>query len=157
MSDIVWAINPNRDHLRDLTQRMRHFSSDILAGRDIDFRFEAHDTARDIGLGADLRRQIFLIFKEAVNNIARHSGCASAKIEFRADRDSINLTVWDDGRGFNPAQNSSGHGLLSMRERAGELGARLEIQSADGQGTTVLLKVPLGRPRRLAGKRSLPE
>jgi len=154
MSDIVWAINPNRDHLRDLTQRMRHFSSDILAGRNIEFRFEAFDTGRDIRLGADLRRQIFLVFKEAVNNIARHSGCSRAEIEFRADRDSINLMLRDDGRGFDPVQGANGHGLPSMRERARELGARLHIASSYGQGTTVSLKVPLGRNRHPEGRRS---
>jgi len=153
MSDIVWAINPNRDHLRDLTQRMRHFSSDILAGRNIEFRFEALDTGRDVRLGADLRRQIFLIFKEAVNNIARHSGCSRAEIEFRADRDSISLTVRDDGRGFDRAQAGNGHGMLSMRARAKELSALLEIESAAGQGTTVSLRVPLGRSRYIGGKK----
>ena len=157
MSDIVWAINPNRDHLRDLTQRMRHFSSDILAGRNIGFRFEALDTGHDIRLGVDLRRQIFLIFKEAVNNIARHSGCSRAEIEFRTERDGLHLMLKDDGRGFDPAQNGNGHGLLSMRERARELGARLHIESANGRGTTVWLSVPLGRSRYLAVKRSPPE
>jgi len=59
----------------------------------------------------------------------------------------------DDGRGFDPAQAGNGHGMLSMRARARELSAQLEIESAAGQGTTVSLKVPLGRSRYIGGKK----
>jgi len=157
MSDIVWAINPNRDHLSDLTQRMRHFSSDILGGCNIEFVFEAHDMGRDIRLGTDLRRQIFLIFKEAINNVAKHSGCTKAEIEFRIQKDGISLTIRDDGKGFASTQTSSGHGLVSMHERARELGARLDIESDCGRGTTVSLNVPLGRRHWVSPPRSLPD
>src|SRR5262249_51186921 len=82
MSDIVWAINPQRDRLSDLTGRMRLFAGEICGGRDIKFHFQAYppDQANQVNqadqnlrLGADVRRQTFLIFKECVNNIVRHS------------------------------------------------------------------------------------
>src|SRR5262249_38491712 len=75
MSDIVWAINPRKDHLRDLTQRMRRFCSDTLTAHQIRFNFVAPSTEPDLKLGADLRREVFLIFKESVNNLARHAAC----------------------------------------------------------------------------------
>jgi signal transduction histidine kinase len=65
MSDIVWAINPERDSLGDLTQRMRHFASDVFTARGIEFRFRFPDAAPDVTFGANLRRELFLIFKEA--------------------------------------------------------------------------------------------
>src|SRR5262249_11150114 len=80
MRDIVWAINPKRDRLVDLTRRMRGFASDILTSRNIQFEFHAPERARELKLGPEVRRDVFLIFKEAVNNIVRHSGCARAKI-----------------------------------------------------------------------------
>jgi len=83
MSDIVWAIDPHKDHLSDLTQRMRRFASDVLTARNIDFEFEAPDAQRNLNLGADVRRQVFLVFKESINNIVRHSACSHVHIEFR--------------------------------------------------------------------------
>jgi signal transduction histidine kinase len=152
MSDIVWAINPQRDHLTDLTQRMRRFASDILSARDIGFRFRAPDAEQDIRLGADLRREVYLIFKETVNNLVKHSGCAEADIELRIVDGWLVLRISDDGRGFDPAQppaapngngaSLGGHGLLSMRRRAVALGGAFEVKSEPGRGTTSTLRVP---------------
>lgn len=153
MSDIVWAINPERDHLSDLTQRMRRFSGDILNARDIDFRFRAPSPEeRDIKLGADVRREIYLIFKESVNNLAKHSGCTEAELEFKVEGGWIIIRVSDNGRGFDPdgggqPDGMGGHGLNSLRRRAASLGGNLKIESALGRGTRVMLRVPVtGRP-----------
>jgi signal transduction histidine kinase len=94
-------------------------------------------------VGADLRRQVFLIFKEAVNNLARHSRCTQAQIEMRIENRWLTVKVADNGPGFDSAQASEGQGLASMRARAKELGGKLEISSNNKTGTTVLLKVPL--------------
>lgn len=152
MSDIVWAINPQRDHLSDLTQRMRRFASDILSARDIGFRFRAPDAEQDIRLGADLRREVYLIFKETVNNLVKHSECTEADLELRIVNGWLVLRVSDDGRGFDPNQpltasngngaSLGGHGLLSMRRRAVALGGTFEVKSEPGRGTTSTLKVP---------------
>jgi signal transduction histidine kinase len=143
MSDIVWAINPNKDHLRDLIQRMRRFASDLFTARQIEFSFDAPGEEQALRIGADLRRQVFLIFKEAVNNIARHSRCTQAQIEMRIEKRWLTVRVADNGPGFDSAQPSEGQGLASMQARAKELGGKLEIISNDQTGTTVLLKAPL--------------
>jgi signal transduction histidine kinase len=148
MSDIVWAIDPRKDHLSDLTQRMRRFASDVFTARNIAFEFETDDSARDIELGADVRRQVFLIFKESVNNIVQHSGCTRAAIEFHVRHDGIRLRLEDNGTGFDTAQEWDGHGLSSMRKRTQELGGTLEVALKDGGGTIVTLLAPRGRRRR---------
>ena len=74
MGDIVRAINPKRDHLIDLVQRMRRLASEVFAGRQMEFEFRAPESEGDLRLGANVRRDVFLIFKEAVTNAARHSG-----------------------------------------------------------------------------------
>ncbi|HEX8776424.1 MAG TPA: two-component regulator propeller domain-containing protein [Pyrinomonadaceae bacterium] len=154
MSDIVWAINPERDHLSDLTQRMRRFAGDILNARDIDFRFRvpAQDE-RDIKLGADVRREIYLIFKESVNNLAKHSGCTEAELEFKVEGGWIIIRVSDNGRGFDAdvggvePDGMGGHGLNSLRRRALALGGSFRVESERGRGTRVVLRVPVtGRP-----------
>jgi signal transduction histidine kinase len=148
MSDIVWAINPGRDRLGDLVHRMRRFASDVFTGRDIAFRFQASVPSEDLHVGADLRRQVYLVFKECVHNAARHSGCTEAEVAVRVEGGDFVMTLRDNGRGFDPAQAFDGHGLGNMQGRARGLGGRLEIESHPGRGTTVALSVPLaGGPR----------
>jgi len=160
MSDIVWAINPNKDHLSDLSQRMRHFASDVFSARNVAFRFHTPDPDHDEALGANVRRELFLIFKEAVNNVVRHSGCSEADLELRAAPDALILRVRDNGRGFQPDTNGSGdrangsgghangsgghggHGLSSMKSRTEGLGGQLQIVSEPGQGTSVTVRIP---------------
>ncbi len=143
MSDIVWAINPNRDQLRDLTQRMRRFAGDIFAARDIELIFHAPGAEQDLRIGADVRRQVFLIFKESVNNIARHSGCTKTEIELAIEGGWLALKLSDNGKGFDPVHVCEGNGLTNMRVRAEQLGGQLHINSRGGTGTTVTLKTPL--------------
>ncbi len=142
MSDIVWAINPERDQLRDLIQRMRRFASDIFTARGINFSFRAPTEERNLKVGADVRRHIYLVFKESVNNVVRHSGCTEAQIDLMVEANSFVMVIKDNGGGFAPAQVGDGNGLVNMRERARLMGAQFWIDSADGQGTTVTLRVP---------------
>ncbi|HEY7184322.1 MAG TPA: histidine kinase, partial [Blastocatellia bacterium] len=143
MSDIVWAINPNRDHLGDLTQRMRRFAAETLGPRGIEFRFDSPGLDHGAKVGADVRREVFLIFKEGVNNIARHSHCAFA--EFTIDREGgmMLLKMSDDGVGFEAPAADWGQGLSSMRERAEKVGAELNVISSPGHGATLIVKAPL--------------
>ena len=145
MSDIVWAVDPRKDHLSDLTQRMRRFASEVFTARNIEFRFHERAEAEDMKLGADVRRQVFLVFKESVNNIVRHSGCQQADIEFRVEHGWLTLKVSDDGKGFDSEEESDGHGLVSIRERATALGGDLEVISTNGGGTTVRLRAAVSR------------
>ena len=145
MNDIVWAINPRRDHLSDLTQRMRRFASDVFTAREIEFAFNAPDPRHNIKLGAEMRREVFLIFKESINNMIRHSHCSQADIEFLLKDGWLELKLRDNGQGLDVDKSNEGTGLASMRERAAKLGGALEISSHPGQGTVVKLRVPLAR------------
>jgi signal transduction histidine kinase len=143
LNDIVWAINPRRDRLSDLTYRMRRFASDCFTARDIHFRFSASDPQHDIKLGSDTRREVFLIFKEAVNNMVRHSGCTEADIRFAITHRRMELIVTDNGKGFDSKRDSGGNGLVNMRQRAAKLDGTLDIVSSRERGTTVSLMVPI--------------
>ncbi len=143
MSDIVWAINPQKDHLSDLKQRMRRFAADVLTSRNIDCDFRAPLDETDIVLGANIRREVFLIFKETVNNLVKHSACSRATIDFRIADGRLNLRVTDDGKGFDAGAESEGHGLMSIRERTAALGGTINIDSVPGRGTTTTVTVPL--------------
>ncbi len=152
MSDIVWAINPRKDSLRELILRMRRFASDLFTAHDIEFELIATDEEMPVAIGANVRREVFSIFKECVSNIVRHAGAQVVSINLDADRESVRMEIRDDGRGFDtntvlaedfsPAKG--GNGLINIRRRARDLGGECVIVSS-GPGTTVLLRVPLHR------------
>lgn len=144
MSDVVWAINPERDSLRDLVQRMRRFASDTLDARDIQLRFTGPDEDLGVRLESDVRREVFLIFKEGINNLLRYANCTSAEVMLRIDRSILVLTITDDGIGVDPVARGGGLGLRSRRERAERMDADLQVSSVPGNGTVLRLTVPLG-------------
>lgn len=143
MSDIVWAINPKKDNLSDLTGRMRRFASDVLTAGNIKFNWHTTHLEKDIPVGANVRREIYLIFKESINNIVKHSGCTEADIELHFDNENLRLILRDNGKGFDTSGKSDGHGLTSMSERAAGLGGEVQIVSQPEKGTVITLKVPL--------------
>jgi signal transduction histidine kinase len=128
---------------------MRHFADDVLSARDIALSFRAPPEGDDIPLGTHTRRELFLVFKEAVNNIARHSGARSVAIELAVGDGWLSLKVTDDGRGFETgrvgADSAEGNGLRSMQRRARDLGGSFDVVSAPGQGAFMTARIPVGR------------
>ena len=148
--DIVWAIDPRRDSLQQLSQRMRRFASDLLSARGIHLEFESPDADAAIPVGAETRRELYLIFKESVHNAARHSRCSRVGVRLGLRDGHLLLEVGDDGCGIDNSAEHEGLGLRSMRDRAKKLGGGLSVDTADGGGTQIRLQVPLGRRGRSA-------
>jgi len=149
MSDIVWAINPQQDHLSDLLRRMRRVTSETLPARDIDFEFKAPTVGLELRLGADIRRQVFLMFKEVINNLVRHSRCTRAHITLKIEGPLLILTVGDNGNGFDQDEVTEGNGLVSLHRRARSLEGETVVSSNKGEGTTISIKVPHSRQLRI--------
>jgi signal transduction histidine kinase len=148
MSDIVWAINPQKDSLHEMVRRMRRFANEVLPARGITFTISAPEV--DVRLGADERRHIYLIFKEALNNVLRHAEADEVTIVLRMAHRKLHLEITDNGRGYTPKPNgpngeSDGHGLISMARRAEALGGVFGIKARPGKlGTVVSATIPLG-------------
>jgi signal transduction histidine kinase len=151
MGDIVWATNPGRDSLHDLSQRMRQHATELLSAHGIAFTFQGPAEDVEPQVHADVRREVFLVFKEALNNLARHSGCTSAHIELTRQNGLLLLRVSDDGKGISGPRRQDGHGLASMDRRARALGAVLDIAAGANGGTVVTLRAPLTPSRRADG------
>ena len=149
MSDIVWAIKPQQDHLSDLLRRMRRLASEALPARGIEFDLNTPLTGLDLRLGADIRRQVFLMFKETVNNVVRHSKCTHTEIDLKIEGSLLVLMVADNGQGFDPERETEGNGLASLRQRAQSLGGETVISSHKGDGASVIVRVPHNQPVRL--------
>ena len=146
MRDIVWAISPKHDRLDGLVHRMRRFAGDTLNGRNIGLSFETARLGGDAALPLEIRRPLYLVFKEAIHNVARHSGAAQAVIRVAHEDGCLKLVVEDDGRGFDPAKPYEGEGLASIARRMAEVGGRAHWDSTPGCGTRFEAMFPL-RPR----------
>ncbi|MBS1797565.1 MAG: hypothetical protein JSS81_27325 [Acidobacteria bacterium] len=143
MSDIVWAIAPEHDRLLDLTRRMRRHAEEVFATREIELEFTAPPAETALKLSLGVRRDLLLIFKEAVNNAARHSGCTRVEIDFACTNSVLSLRVADDGRGFETSETFDGQGVRSITRRAASIGGRLTIDSRPGRGTVVRFEMKL--------------
>jgi signal transduction histidine kinase len=153
MGDIVWAINPAKDHLHDLTQRMRRVASDLLSPKGIAVHFRSREEDKRLTVRTNARREVFLIFKESINNIAKHSGAKTVEIDLEISGEMLLLRIRDDGNGFEVRPPSyedtlssagpSRNGLRNMQRRAAEMNGRFDIDSGVGRGTTVSLTLPL--------------
>jgi two-component sensor histidine kinase len=142
MSDIVWATDPHRDRVGDLAQRMRQFAGEVLGGSDIEFQVLLSGIEEERKLSANVRRQVYLVFKEWVNNVVHHSESTEARVSLDETASSLVLEISDNGKGFDVSQNCPGHGLASMRQRTASLDGNIEWISGVG-GTTVKMRVPL--------------
>ncbi len=145
MSDIVWSINPNHDSLEQLLFKMKEFAGEILDAKNMAYSFEEkmEGDSKHLLLNATVRRNIFLVFKEAVNNAAKYSEGNNLKIAAWIEGKSLNFKIEDDGKGFVRGSIKTGNGLKNMEARANELSAVFRQESSPGNGTKVFLSVPI--------------
>ncbi len=150
MSDTVWAINPRNDNMETILQRMESFARPLLAARGISFDFTYNKATTHLNLEMSQRKNFYLIFKEAVNNALKYSGCSRLKVLITTVHQTLCLEVSDNGKGFEEEKlkermkkSLSGNGLTNMRRRAAEMKGTCTIASEPGKGTTVTLRFPL--------------
>ncbi|MFD2161980.1 two-component regulator propeller domain-containing protein [Paradesertivirga mongoliensis] len=143
MDDIVWSIKPSNDSIQKITARMREFAAGILEPKNIDYSFVLDEKVKELTLDMEARRDLFLIFKEAINNLAKYSGASTADIQFYQKDNKLILQIEDNGKGFDPNQAEQGNGLLNMKKRSDRLKAKFTIKSEMGLGTEICLELPL--------------
>ena len=143
LSDIVWNINPRYDNTEQLFVRMRRYAADMMDGRNIEYELMFPEHTTEINLDMDKRRDFYLIFKEAVNNMVKYSSAEKGLIRIEYENKLLRLTVKDNGIGFQVKEETYGNGLTNMKKRAAEIGGELIIQSAPGKGTELMLVLPV--------------
>ncbi|HVY76300.1 MAG TPA: 7TM diverse intracellular signaling domain-containing protein [Puia sp.] len=144
MDDIVWSINPRNDSLENLMMRINHFATTLFEARNIDYDIQVQPQINEVDLPMEYRQHIYLILKEAINNLIKYSGATRAMIRIGFNEKYFFLSVGDNGKGFDPEAGFPGNGIYGMRNRAKGMHAGLRIQSSPGGGTQLLLQVPLG-------------
>ena len=143
--DIVWFINPSSDSLIDLIRKMNETAENLLRGTECVFHHNIPDTDKKIS--PEIKRGIYLIFKESLNNISKHSGADKVNITVNVENNEFILTIDDNGKGFNVNETYNGNGINNIKSRTDELGASLNIQSEIGKGSGLVLKLQMTQTR----------
>lgn len=145
LRDIVWFVDPEHDRPEALLWKMKNEASALLNGVAYTFGHPEPDRLAALEqLDVRTRRNLFLIYKEALHNIVRHARAEIVQITLRRQTDRFELTITDDGIGFDPeAEDAAGQGLSNMRRRAEQMQADLTLTSQPANGTTLRLVVPL--------------
>ena len=137
MSDIVWLVNPKRDSLYDLILRLRDTYSELSSYTNISFRSENIISLQKVSLSMENRQNLYLIFKEAINNCITHSSCTEINLDASVKGRILEMTLKDNGTGFNESDLKDGNGLGNMQNRAKKIGGHLSINSKVGEGTII--------------------
>lgn len=142
MSDLIWTIKPEEAEGSNLKQRMERFAYEICGAKNItvDLQLDKLDT-KDLNM--EQRKNMYLIFKEALNNSVKYSGTKKMFISAVNGGDLLTMIVKDEGLGFDISTAKKGNGLANIQNRAKSVGGKINIHSTDGQGTTIKLTIPL--------------
>ncbi|MBI1841303.1 MAG: hypothetical protein HYR88_10710 [Verrucomicrobia bacterium] len=152
MDEIVWAVNPLHDSLDSLVSYLGTFAQQFLRDAGIRCRLDVPLQLPGLPLTAEIRHNLFLAFKEVLNNVAKHAHATEVRVSLRVDERTFDLEVVDNGRGFEipqtlrsegaPGSETSHHGIRNVRQRLSEMGGGYELSSEPGCGTRVRLLVP---------------
>lgn len=143
MGDIVWSINPINDTFAKVLVKMKVFAAEILEPLNIQYRFVDEGVDEHLILNAKQRKNLFLIFKEAVNNAAKYSRATELLITFSQHTKMLTMQVTDNGVGFDSDKETKGNGLRNMQARANDLNAKFSLKSEPGSGTAIMLEMPI--------------
>ncbi len=151
---IVWTINPKNDSLDKLATYLCQFSQEFFRLTPIRCRLDVADDIPACPLTPELRHDLFLASKEAMNNIIKHSEASEVWLRLSVRQGRFRLVLEDNGRGFllSSLENSQRNGLSNMQARLRTFGGTFEISSAPGEGTVVIMEIPLTAPSRTNGK-----
>lgn len=143
MSDIVWAINTSREGGMSFSHKLKNYGYDLLTPRGIACQYEIDPAAEGLLQQIEVRKNMLLIAKEAMNNIAKHSAATEASISLKPSGDTLELRIHDNGKGFNVGNGRAGNGIGNIKRRIVEMSGEMDIQSAPTRGTELLCRVPI--------------
>jgi two-component system, NarL family, sensor histidine kinase UhpB len=141
MADIIWSINPGNDTLHEVMLHMKEFAAEILEPKNIEYYFSLIGNAENQKIDAGIRKNLFLIFKEALNNAMKYSHCTVIKIELALVASRLTLDIIDNGDGFSMEEVKMGNGLNNMKQRALLMNGQFQINPTKGRGTQLSLSV----------------
>jgi two-component sensor histidine kinase len=139
INDIVWAINPDNDEGKKMAERMESYGKDLCAVKNVRLQFFADEKIKVLRLTLEERKNIYLVFKEALNNALKYAECSAIQVDLRVSNKEIELIIKDNGKGI-AIHHHKGNGLKNMKMRAAEINGKISIESVGESGTTITLQ-----------------
>jgi signal transduction histidine kinase/ligand-binding sensor domain-containing protein len=143
MQDIIWTIRSDNDTLEDLVARMREFGLRVCDAKHIKFNTVVSQSFKASKLSLEQRRNLYLIFREALNNAVKYAECTQIDLVLNLKSRFLKMELNDNGKGFDIEKIKRGNGLNNLEKRAKEINGQIEINSAPGKGTSINLMVIL--------------
>jgi len=145
LDELVWAVDPERDTLSSAARYLASYAEEYLAGLKIPCRVQIPPVLPERGVPGQMRHELFLAVKEALNNAVHHGQPSEVGFRLHCSGSQLEISVADNGKGFDPAgqhDQHNGHGLANLKTRLQNMGGRCEIESSAGHGTTILMRLP---------------
>ncbi|WP_221392161.1 sensor histidine kinase [Dyadobacter sp. NIV53] len=139
LSDIVWSVKAGSDQIDDVFARMFSFGNGLAESKGIAFHFQTDPLLQKMKLDMQMRKNLYLIFKEAMNNAAKYACCSTIHVDLRHENGKVKMVSKDNGVGFDRELAKKGNGLANMQQRATQMKGKLMLETTKGGGTTITL------------------
>ncbi|MEZ4799577.1 MAG: histidine kinase [Flavobacteriales bacterium] len=143
MSDIIWTINPKNDSGESLTLRMKNYALDLSGASDVHVHFDSNAELENLTIHTSARRNIYLIFKEVLNNALKYSKCSEILVDLQVRSHILTLSVSDNGTGFDVNSVKSGNGISNIFKRVAALNGEIKMQSSETTGTNYIISIDI--------------
>jgi len=143
LDDIIWSVNVMNDSTPEMLARMRRYAAEVFEAVEMKYELVFPKNETNLHVRMEQRRDIYLVFKEAINNIVKHAGATAAMVEVNVKEATVCLTITDNGKGFVKGSSNHRNGLMNMEKRVVKWGGTISINSDKSQGTTVQAEIPL--------------
>lgn len=143
INDIIWSIHPQNDSIERIILRMKELAAEMLEPNEIAYQLNFDNQLTQLDIPMQDRRHLFMLYKEALNNLVKYAGCKNAFLSMQVIDNNLVMKIEDDGIGFDEANHKPGNGLINMQQRAEEMKADLVITASPGNGCSIVLRYPL--------------
>jgi signal transduction histidine kinase len=143
MNDIVWSMNTNNANTTSLEAKVKNYSVELLSDNNINFNCNIDPSIEPMLKSITAKRNILLIIREAMNNIAKYSNATDASLQISIADKHVEITIADNGVGFDINNRKKGNGLWNMKQRAKELNGSFDIDTSNNNGTSLFVSIPL--------------
>lgn len=143
LDDIIWSVDSNNDTLEETVSRMRRYAAELFDAANISYELYLDPAFEEKKLAMEQRRDIYLLYKEAVNNISKHAMAKQVSIQIAIEHNQLFMYIKDDGKGFDTNATSHRHGLKGMKERVKKWKGKIIVESGVGMGTKIEISLPV--------------
>jgi signal transduction histidine kinase len=143
MDDIIWSVNSRNDTLPETMARMRRYTAELFDNSNTQCHLNLGEQTGKKKLSMEQRRDVYLIYKEILNNIHKHAEAAHVWIDVLQQQDQLDIKIRDDGKGFNTNLTTNRNGLNNLRSRVEKWNGKIDIRSLEKKGTVIEIKLPL--------------